>query len=139
MRKDEVGCPGASRLLFWRELLNGSQIAVKKRVIFLAITSYEVFPDKKECKSDRVVLDDEPREPELKDFYFTFVELPKFTKKPDELEIAEDKWYYFLKHAQQHREVEPLLADNPEIKEAYHVLEQVFWTEAERQDSHGYS
>ncbi len=73
-----------------------------KKVIFLAITSYEVFPDKPDqYKSDHVILDRESHQHDLKDFYFTFVELPKFTKKEHELTTLEDKWYYFLKHAEE--------------------------------------
>ena len=112
----------------------GSPYAQLKRVIFLAITSYEVFPEKKHYKSDHMILDNRTQENDLQDFYFTFVELPKFTKKIHELESVEDKWYYFLKHAEESKEIDSQLANNLEIKEAYHVLERVFWTEHELQE-----
>jgi predicted transposase/invertase (TIGR01784 family) len=102
-----------------------------RRVIFLAITSYEVFPDKKHYKSDHEILDRETHENNLKDFSFTFVELPKFNKTADELETLEDKWYYFLKHAEESSNIESILAENPAIREAYTVLERTRWNESE--------
>ena len=105
-----------------------------KKVIFLAITSYVVFPGKKNYKSDHVILDNETYENDLKDFYFAFVELPKFTKEIHELETLEDKWYYFLKHAEESTEIDASLASSAEIKEAYHVLDRTFWTEPELQE-----
>ena len=102
-----------------------------KKVVFLAITSYVAFPKKKEYKSDHVILDNKTLENDLEDFYFAFVELPKFNKSIDELETMEDKWYYFLKHAEESNQIAPIFASNPEIKEAYGVLEQVRWSEKE--------
>jgi predicted transposase/invertase (TIGR01784 family) len=101
------------------------------KVIFLAITSYTVFPGKEHYKSDHVILDNRTYENDLKDFYFTFVELPKFTKGIHELETLEDKWYYFLKHAEESKEIDISLASNAEINEAYHVLDKTFWSEPE--------
>ena len=56
-----------------------------KRVIFLAITDYIVFPNKKDrYKSDHVILDDHSHEDDLDDFSFTFVELPKMKAHPQQ-------------------------------------------------------
>ena len=104
------------------------------KVIFLAITSYVVFPGKQHYKSDHVILDNRTYENDLKDFSFTFVELPKFTKEIHELETLEDKWYYFLKHADESKEIDTSLAKSREIKEAYHVLDRTYWTEWELQE-----
>lgn len=102
-----------------------------KRVIFLAITSYVVFPEKAHYKSDHVILDTRTHENNLKDFSFTFVELPKFNKKLAELNTIEEKWYYFFKHAQETQNINEILAANPEIREAYTVLERTHWSESE--------
>jgi predicted transposase/invertase (TIGR01784 family) len=99
-----------------------------KKVVFLAITSYVMFPKKSGYKSDHVILDNKTYQNDLKDFSFTFVELPKFNKLPSELETIEEKWYYFLKHADESNEVKELV-ENPEIKEAYEVIEKVNWSE----------
>lgn len=104
-----------------------------KKVIFLAITDYIVFPKKSRYKSDHVILDNQSYEHDLKDFSFTFVELPKFTKTLKKLKSIEDKWYYFLKHADESNDIDEILADHPEIKEAYSVLDRFHWTEEELQ------
>jgi predicted transposase/invertase (TIGR01784 family) len=102
-----------------------------KKVIFLAITDYIVFPKKADYKSDHVILDNKTYENDLKDFSFTFVELPKFSKTLDELQTIEDKWYYFLKHADESSNIAEILAHHPEIKEAYELLDRYYWNEAE--------
>jgi predicted transposase/invertase (TIGR01784 family) len=104
-----------------------------KKVIFLAITDYVVFPKKEGYKSDHVILDNVSHEHDLKDFYFTFVELPKFTKSLEDLKTIEDKWYYFLKHADESKDIEQILSHHPEIKEAYEILDRYHWTEGELQ------
>jgi predicted transposase/invertase (TIGR01784 family) len=102
-----------------------------KRVIFLALTSYVVFPQKKQYKSNHFILDEDTHENDLKDFSFTFVELPKFIKEPHELKTIEEQWYYFFKHAEETNDINAALANNPEIREAYGVLERAQWTESE--------
>ncbi len=104
-----------------------------KKVIFLAITDYIVFPKKERYKSDHVILDHHSHEHDLKDFSFTFIELPKFTKTIDELDSIEDQWYFFLKHADESNNINEILAKHPEIKEAYDVLDRYHWTEDELQ------
>lgn len=104
-----------------------------KKVIFLAITDYVMFPQKEDYKSDHVILDNKTYEHDLKDFSFTFVELPKFTKPLKELQTIEDKWYYFLKHADESPNIAEIMAHHPQIKEAYDILERYHWTENELQ------
>ena len=112
----------------------GEQYNNLKKIIFLAITNYIVFPEKKDrYKSMHVVLDNDTFENDLKDFSFTFVELPKFNKTLKELVTIEDKWYYFLKHATESDGMEEIIANHPEIKEAYEVLDSYYWTEQEMQ------
>eukprot|EP00919_Chromeraceae_sp_WS-2016_P057585 GHVR01136511.1.p1 GENE.GHVR01136511.1~~GHVR01136511.1.p1 ORF type:complete len:153 (+),score=14.15 GHVR01136511.1:1279-1737(+) len=50
-----------------------------KEVIFIAITDCIVFKDKEEYKSN-VILNKDSHERCLRDFSFTFIELPKFKK-----------------------------------------------------------
>ncbi|WP_333024147.1 Rpn family recombination-promoting nuclease/putative transposase, partial [Wolbachia endosymbiont of Pentidionis agamae] len=49
-----------------------------KEVIFIAIADFILFPDKTAYKSDHITLDKITYEHDLKDFSFTFIELPKF-------------------------------------------------------------
>ena len=104
-----------------------------KEIIFLAITNFVMFPDKPGYRSTHVTLDTESFTRDLKDFYFSFLELPKFTKEIDELETVVDKWAYFFKHAPftTPEELDKLTTDDLIFKEAYKVLDQFYWTEQE--------
>lgn len=64
--------------------------------MFLAIIDFVIFKDKKDFKSDHVILDKNTLENDLKDFSFTLLELAKFNKSENELATIIDKWLYFL-------------------------------------------
>ena len=104
-----------------------------KEVIFLAITEYIMFPKKKDYKSVHVILDEKSYERDLKDFSFTFIELPKFKKKEiKELKSYEEKWCYFFKYANEAEDIKGLLKNSDEvIKKAYTELEAHNWTDEE--------
>ncbi len=114
----------------------GDKYHTLKEVIFLAILDFEMFPDKTHYKSDHVILDKETQEHDLKDFSFTFIELPKFTKTdPETLMNFEEKWCYFLKHAGEPKEMQQFWTaigqENGAIRKAYEILEAHNWTEDE--------
>ena len=103
-----------------------------KEVIFLAITEYEMFPQKDGYKSVHITLDQKTYERDLKDFSFTFLELKKFNKTFDELKSYEEKWCYFFKHADNPEDMHELIENSDEvIKKAYHELEAHNWTNEE--------
>jgi predicted transposase/invertase (TIGR01784 family) len=103
-----------------------------KEVIFLAITEYDMFKDKDGYKSVHVILDNKTHKRDLKDFSFTFIELPKFKKGRDELRNYEDKWCYFFKHADDPEDMHELIKNSDEvIKKAYTELEAHNWTNEE--------
>jgi len=108
----------------------GGEYSDLKEVIFLAIVDYIMFPEKKSYKSDHIILDIETHEHNLKDFSYTFIELPKFTKTLHELTSWQDKWCYFLKHAVMTtpEEWEQLTTQNPLLQQAYHELDRCFWS-----------
>ena len=76
----------AKRAQYYASKAYSSQLKVNgryhdlKAVIFLAVADFIMFPKKKNFKSDHVILDKESYENDLKDFSFTFLDLPKFTK-----------------------------------------------------------
>jgi predicted transposase/invertase (TIGR01784 family) len=92
-----------------------------KEVIFIAITDYVMFPDKSTWKSDHVTLDKKTFEQDLRAFSFTFIELPKFTKKIEELTTIEEKWVYFFKHAHEttDQEFNALIGDDIVLRKAF--------------------
>ena len=105
-----------------------------KEVIFIAIADCIIFEGKKEYKSDHVILDKKSYAQDLKDFSFTFIELPKFSKtKIEELSNTIEKWCYFFKHADKTSEsdLERLIGSDLVIKTAYEALNQFNWSEQE--------
>ncbi len=104
-----------------------------KEVIFLAISSFTMFPKKKGFKSDHVILDKNNHDHDLLDFSFTFLELPKFHKKINQLSDMIDKWAYFFKKAKETSEKDlPKLIGHDDIMErAYEELNRFSWNEQE--------
>ncbi len=118
---------------YGRQLSDGQAYENLKQVIFLAITNFTMFPDKKAYKSDHVILDKNSHEHDLKDFSFTFLELPKFKKSMRECKTMLEKWAYFLKHAEDtpEYEVEPFVGNDAIFERAYKELNKSYWSEAE--------
>jgi predicted transposase/invertase (TIGR01784 family) len=105
-----------------------------REIIFIAIADCVLFPNKADYKSDHVILDKENYDHDLKDFSFTFIELPKFRKKEiAELETLLEKWCYFFKYAAetQAADLEQLIGGDQIIKRAYEALDQFYWSENE--------
>ena len=116
-----------------RQLMESDLYINLKEIIFVAITDFIMFPDKSDYKSDHVVLDKKTYSHDLKDFSFTFVELPKFNKSIDQLSNIVEKWAYFFKHAEETTEVElaQLIGSDLVIKRAYEELNRFSWSQEE--------
>ncbi len=104
-----------------------------KEVIFLAIADFVMFPQKPAYKSDHVILDKESHENDLKDFSFTFLELPKFNKDIDHLANMTEKWAYFFKHTESIslEDTLKLIGNDEIIEKAYKQLERFSWNDVE--------
>ena len=105
-----------------------------KEIIFIAIANTILFPEKEHYKSDHVILDKNSHEHDLKDFYFTFIELPKFKKdKVEDLSNILEKWCYFFKYASitTPENWEKIIESDQVIKRAYEALDQFYWSEPE--------
>lgn len=104
-----------------------------KEVLFLAITSYNLFPDKDEYLSHHQTLDIKTHARNLKDFSFLFLELAKFKKSKKELVTITEKWAYFFKNAEQttEKDLNAIIGDDFIIKRAYEELNRFSWTPEE--------
>ena len=113
------------------QLFEGDDYQKLRDVIFLAITNFTMFPDETAIKLDHIILNKKTYSHKLKGFSFTFIELPKFTKKLEELTSFTEKWYYYLKHAPSTtpEEYEKLVKDFPALQRAYDELKQFSWSE----------
>jgi predicted transposase/invertase (TIGR01784 family) len=101
-----------------------------KQVIFLAITDFILFPDKADYLSHHALLDQETHAHDLKDFSFSFLELPKFKKKKSDLKSLTEKWSYFLKYAQDTPESDlpSIVGNDGIIQRAFNELDRFAWS-----------
>jgi predicted transposase/invertase (TIGR01784 family) len=115
------------------QMNSGEEYGNLKEVIFLAIVDFVMFPDKEGYKSEHVILDKVSYENDLKDFSFTFIELPKFKKeRVEDLESYEEKWCYFFKHSKNPDNIEKLIGSSDNvISKAYDVLLSHHWSDQE--------
>jgi predicted transposase/invertase (TIGR01784 family) len=117
-----------------QQAVAGGQYETLKEIIFIAIADCIIFPNKTAYKSDHVIFDKESQAHDLKDFSFTFIELPKFSKtKPEELQTLVEKWCYFFKYAPYTRpdDFEKIISNAPILKRAYEALDRFYWTDQE--------
>ena len=109
-----------------------------KKVIFLAFTNYTVFPKKASHKSDHQILDVVTLENDFDKLCFTIVDLVKFdaqNKKALSDLSLEEKFYYFLRHADEitPENLEAITKDEPIIKQAFDALNITYFTDEEYQ------
>lgn len=112
----------------------GARYIDLKAVIFIAITDNIIFKDKVSYKSDHIILDKESYTQDLKDFSFTFIELPKFKITDiDLLTNIVEKWCYFFKHADETSEADlrKIIGSDLVMERVYEELNQFNWTEEE--------
>ena len=104
-----------------------------KEVTFLAITEFTLFPNKESYLSHHQMLDVNTYERDLKDFSFSFLELPKFTKSKDDLVTMTEKWAYFFKNAAKtdEKDLDEISGDDFIIKRAYEELNRFAWSPEE--------
>ncbi|OAM04568.1 MAG: transposase [Wolbachia endosymbiont of Dactylopius coccus] len=117
-----------------RQADKGDQYHDLKEIIFIAIADCILFPDKSEYKSKHTIRDEDTNEHDLKDFYFVFIELPKFSKtKEDQLSNIVEKWVYFFRYADEttEEELERIIGSDLIIKRAYEELNRFNWSEKE--------
>ncbi|WP_265026015.1 Rpn family recombination-promoting nuclease/putative transposase [Wolbachia endosymbiont (group A) of Bibio marci] len=117
---------------YLRQADKGDQYHNLKEIIFIAIADCVLFPNKSEYKSKHTIRDEDTNEHDLKDFYFIFIELPKFPKnKEEQLESIVDRWLFFFKYADETTEedLRKIAEKAPIIKLAYDDLDRFSWNE----------
>ncbi len=121
---------------FISQLNKGGKYSTLKEVIFLAFTDFSMFPDNPQYKSEHVTLDTKTYKRHLDKISFTFVDLVKFDQQRSlniEALSLEEKFYYFLKHADDitPEDLEKLIRSNQIMERAFKELNTVYWTDQE--------
>jgi len=134
MQKKDVG-DFTKRSLYYTskayvtQLDKGKDYSKLKKVYFIGILNFNIFENKNYI-SRHLIINQETSTQDLKDFEFTFIELPKFDKKLNELNSVLDKWIYFIKNAE-NLEMIPKEFKNQEFKEAFEIAKQTAWNKDE--------
>ena len=112
------------------QLRQGENYPALNQVFFIGILDFEMFENPHYlCR--HLILDKVTGEHVLKDFEFTFVELPKFNKTLEELGSPADPWLYFLKNAKRLDSIPALLENAPVLPEAFEAAAQIIWSPKE--------
>ncbi len=107
-----------------------------KEVTFLGITDFPLFEDSPEYLSHHHLLNTKTYKRHLKDFSFSFLELPKFMKEKDHLITMVEKWAYFFKHAVDttEQDINQIIGEDLIMKKAYEELNRFSWTKEALRD-----
>lgn len=104
-----------------------------KKIIFLAIVNFVVFPDKPDYISHGVTLENQIWGNILNHFSFSFIELPKFNLLKGDLKTIVQRWCYFFKYASEIEKEDLKEIIGPEfiLRRAYEELDPFSWSRAE--------
>ena len=101
-------------------------------VYFIGILEFEIGQNQNYFSRHKV-LDVETKEQIIQDVEFNFIELPKFTKRIEQLETSIDQWTYFIKNAENLTVIPESVTDEG-LKEAYIEADKHNWTQLELDD-----
>lgn len=113
----------------------GENYTLLNPVIALTITDFEMFPNLDKVISRFILKEKEfLMDYLIDDIELVFVELPKFSKRVDELETLTEKWIYFFKSARSLAAVPETMARVPEIQKAFEIANQANLSREELED-----
>ena len=115
------------------QIARGEDYHLLAEVIAITITDFIMFPGTTSILS-KYKLRAEDGDVYADDLELVFAELPKFTKSEDELETVLDRWYYFLKHAEDLDAVPEPLKQEPPIVHAFELAKKSALTPEELED-----
>ncbi|MCP2731886.1 Rpn family recombination-promoting nuclease/putative transposase [Limnofasciculus baicalensis] len=122
---------------FVNQLKSGQGYSYLNPVIALTITDFQLFPS-----TEKVITrfhfqeEEEDISYQEKTLKMVFVELPKFTKKLEDLESLADKWIYFLKEAPSLEVIPPKMQEIPQIEKAMNIANQAGLSVEELEELH---
>ena len=108
---------------------SGDKYHLLKPTFLIGILDFKHF-DCEKYLSNHATLDEETYENVLSDIKYTFIELPKFKLKADELKTLIEKWIFFIKEAE-NLDVIPENTDDEGLIEAYKDADKHSWKKEE--------
>jgi predicted transposase/invertase (TIGR01784 family) len=135
MQKKDIG-DFAKRSLYYTSKAYVSQIDVAekylqlKKVYYIAIVDFEIF-DNKNFISRHLIINQETTKQDLKDFEFTFIELPKFNLELKDCDTIVKKWIYFINNASSLDLIPKELENIKEFQVAFQTANTYAWNKKE--------
>jgi predicted transposase/invertase (TIGR01784 family) len=108
---------------------SGDKYHLLKPTFLIGILDFKHFEGEKYL-SNHATLDEETYENVLDDIKYTFIELPKFKLKANELKTLIEKWVFFIKEAE-NLDVIPENTDDEGLMEAYKDADKHSWGKEE--------
>jgi predicted transposase/invertase (TIGR01784 family) len=112
------------------QLPKGKNYEALKKVYFIGILNFNIFENKNYI-SRHLIINQETNTQDLKDFEFSFIELPKFTKDIEVLDTLLDKWVYFIKNASDLTMIPSQYNNINEFQDAFGIATQSTWNKKE--------
>ena len=116
------------------QLPRGKAYPELKPVYFIGVLNFETTSNSNYLSRHRI-LDAETHEQHISDFEFCLIELPKFTKRENELQSVVDKWIFFLKYlgssAGEDKDFASIFASEPPLLQALEIARYYSLSKAE--------
>ena len=110
----------------------GVEYTKLRPVYFIGILEFKIGQSTNYFSKHKV-LNVETKEQVIQDVEFNFIELPKFDKKPEQLQTNIDQWTYFIKNAESLTVIPDSVKDEG-LREAYTEADKQNWTKQELED-----
>jgi predicted transposase/invertase (TIGR01784 family) len=123
-------CQYYSALALSRQLKKGQKYHTLLPVIFVGILSFDL-DDSPDYVNHHVILNRATHHRTLKHLEFHFVELTKFNKTIEASKSLLDQFIYMLKHATEMNTIPAGFKKNPDVVDAFDLLEQGNWSKTE--------
>lgn len=112
------------------QITKGTEYRELKKVYFIGILDFSIF-ENQDYISQHLILDTKTFTQELKDFEFTFIELPKFTLALHECDSIAKKWIFFIQNADKFDLMPKEYEDIEAFKEAFFIASKFKWSQKE--------
>lgn len=108
----------------------GEQYPLLNPAYFIGILDF-LFGSDTDYHTRHLILNKNTQEHVLKDIQFSFIELPKFDKKEEELVTPIDKWAFFIKNATSLHVIPAFANEDEGLKTAFIEADKYQWTKEE--------
>jgi predicted transposase/invertase (TIGR01784 family) len=108
----------------------GEKYPLLNPAYFIGILDFP-FGSDTEYHTRHLILNKNTQEHLLKDIQFSFIELPKFDKKEEELITPIDKWTFFIKNATDLHVIPEFANEDEGLKTAFIEADKYQWTKEE--------